>query len=294
MKINFSLLFRSCLIFLCAFLFACASSQRFGGISYDPLIDTMLNPQKIQAAYGFETHILPANNFMLFSLLRPASTSSDTLKVYIEGDGLAWITRTRPSKDPTPTVPVAFNLARADSSKSASLYLARPCQYIMKRPGQSQAKACEQKYWTMHRYSWEVVHAMNKAVDRVKEQVGAKKVALVGYSGGGAIVALMASERRDVAFIGSVAGNLDHLAWTQHHRVSPLRSSANPLDIVEKIRHIPQKHLSGKEDDVVPFLTQENFCSALPKDSCVEVEDMKHNSSWEKVFDNYMRQVMTF
>ncbi len=278
-------MYRILICLLCTFLVACSSSQQNIASGYDPLINTMLNPQAIKAKYGFETLLSTTDNFTFFTLLRSSTSPANnhTLHVYIEGDGFAWKTRTMPSSDPTPTTPTAFNIAKRDPSKNAVLYLARPCQYIMNL-SDSKDK-CQQKYWTSHRYSLEVVEAMNKVVDIVKEKTLAKDVVLVGYSGGGAIGALMASTRNDVVFLGTIAANLDIATWTKHHNVSPLTQSQNPLHIVHKIKHIPQKHVMSTNDDIVPPMVNKSFCEALPKpESCIILDTTTHYGEWESLW----------
>ena len=71
---------------------------------------------------------LPTGTFTLASFVR-AEAPGQPLTVYLEGDGLAWASRTRPSTNPTPTDPVALKLAALDRSANVA-YLARPCQYV--------------------------------------------------------------------------------------------------------------------------------------------------------------------
>jgi hypothetical protein len=66
-----------------------------------------------------------------------------------------------------------------------------------------------------------VISASNQAVDALKQRYGAQEIVLVGYSGGGAVAALVAARRTDVVRLVTVAGNLDHLAWTHLHSVPP-------------------------------------------------------------------------
>jgi hypothetical protein len=44
------------------------------------------------------------------------------------------------------------------------------------------------------------------------------------------VASLVAARRHDVVRLVTVAGNLDHLAWTTLHGVSPLTGSLNPAD----------------------------------------------------------------
>jgi hypothetical protein len=58
----------------------------------------------------------PAFNLLAYE---PVSISGDTIRVYIEGDGSAWLNSQFPSEDPTPSNPMALRLAVADVSRSS-------------------------------------------------------------------------------------------------------------------------------------------------------------------------------
>lgn len=59
---------------------------------------------------GFTEVRFPTEQFTLFGQFRPSDHGErKTLRVYIEGDGHAWSTRTRPSGDPTPRDPWAYD-----------------------------------------------------------------------------------------------------------------------------------------------------------------------------------------
>jgi dienelactone hydrolase len=189
---------------------------------------------------------LPAGPFGLTAYVPARPAASDSLTIYIEGDGLAWINRSRPASDPTPLEPVGLQLALAQPVGNAA-YLARPCQYA--ETGQA---ACETAYWTGRRFAPEVIEAMQQGIDWLKQRFGARRLALVGYSGGGAVAALAAARRTDVDLLVTIAGNLDSAAWTRLHRVSPLAGSLNPADDTTRLAGIRQIHLAGGRDTVVP------------------------------------------
>ncbi len=223
--------------------------------------------------------------FTLYGLLRPAKEENKTLHVYIEGDGLAWVTRTQPSVNPTPTDNVTPMLARNDKSNAAVLYLARPCQYLEI----NDKKQCQQKYWTSHRLASEVTSSLDEAITEAKKRVNAQEIVIVGYSGGGGVAALIASKRDDVKFLGSVAGLLDHRAWTKGHKVSPLKGSLNPADIAHKVKDIKQLHLTSTSDDIIKPFMQENYCQKLADtNACRQVKGIEHNGAWYRVWNyNY-------
>ncbi len=241
--------------------------------------------EAIQVNQGFIERKLHTSTFSLYALLRPAHAITDTIHVYIEGDGLAWLTRHKPSKDPTPTKSTTLDLAKHDPSNNAVLYLARPCQYM----SSDAIDLCSQKYWTSHRFAPEVIQALNEAIDQIKTEVQAKHVILIGYSGGGAAAALMASRRSDVVFLGSAAGNLDIHGWTAWHKVSKLKGSQDPMRITHTIQHIPQRHVSSYDDSIVPPQISKNFCDALQRpEYCQQVSGMSHGGDWYAMWNyNY-------
>lgn len=198
------------------------------------------------ASKGWVQSVLPAGPFRLTAFHAREIRPNEMLTIYIEGDGLAWISASKPSSDPTPIRPMALQLALAHPAGNAA-YLARPCQYST-----ASRTDCAQRYWTNARFAPEVIAAMNAGVDHLKKVHRAREVSLVGYSGGGAVAALLAAQRDDVAKLVTVAGNLDHDAWTRYHRLSPLTGSLNASNRAVQIAHIPQTHFVGARDQVIP------------------------------------------
>ncbi|MFN7122734.1 MAG: alpha/beta hydrolase [Hydrogenophaga sp.] len=174
------------------------------------------------------------------------------LTVYIEGDGLAWLSTSRPSPDPTPVHPVALHLALAQPEGTA-IYLARPCQY------QDRAGTCTPKDWTSARFSEAAVSATDQALDHLLRHHQAQGLHLVGYSGGAAIAALVAARRIDVRSLTTVAGNLDHARWTRLHGLTPLAGSLNPAGVSASLSGLAQWHLVGANDPVIPVVLAQGF-----------------------------------
>ena len=109
---------RLCVVLVVALCFvsACTTSPR-------------LKARALAQQHGFTERLFETRPFVLFGLYHPGiSPQPKTLRVYIEGDGHAWESRTRPASDPTPRNPVALDLAMADPGTDPVLYLARPCQ----------------------------------------------------------------------------------------------------------------------------------------------------------------------
>lgn len=198
----------------------------------------------IAAGAGFQRVAFEAGAFTLVGWQRG---TAPTLIAYIEGDGMAWASRSKLSDDPTPIQPTALRLAAVDPSP-AVLYLGRPCQYVQA----TEARGCDARYWSNRRFAPEVVEAVNRALDQAKARAGAGRVVLIGYSGGGDVAALAAARRTDVAAWATVAAPLDPGAWTLYHEVSPLVGSLDPMDDAARLAALPQAHFAGAEDDIVP------------------------------------------
>ncbi len=200
----------------------------------------------LAASKGWQANRIAAGRFDLVAYAPPTVSAGEQLTIYIEGDGFAWVTGSQPSADPTPRDPLALRLALAHSAGNA-VYLARPCQYV-----DAARIGCAQRYWTEARFAAETIDSANLAIDTLKRRFGATKLVLVGYSGGGAVAALLAERRSDVARLITVAGNLDHRAWTAHHHVQPLVASLNAADAAQQLAGLPQTHFIGSKDKVVP------------------------------------------
>ena len=227
---------------------------------------------------GWRVSFIDTGKFVLATYGRPPTGTARRLAVYIEGDGFAWVNRYRASSDPTPKDPISLKLALADPG-AAVVYVARPCQYTRAE----QRKGCHPRYWTTRRLSEEVIGALGRAIDRLKEHHGARRLHLIGYSGGGAAAALLAARRSDVELLVTVAANLDTGMWTEHHDVTPLTGSLNPVNYAAALRAVPQVHLAGEDDDEVPAKIAKSFADALGHAADAElrvVPDFDHRCCW--------------
>lgn len=207
------------------------------------------------------------------------------VRIYIEGDGFAWIMRAQPSADPTPRHAIALSLAIADRSSNV-VYLARPCQYSL-----AQSPRCEAAYWTDKRFSEEIIQAMNHAVDVIMLAAPRQKIDLVGYSGGGAVAVLLAARRNDVASLRTVAGNLDHAMVNRHHHVSPMPDSLDPADVAYRLASVPQLHFYGDKDDVIPGFVAQSFAKRVGDNGCLDVVAVKgatHGEGWEEAWPSLL------
>ena len=239
-----------------------------------PVPDRHLVAERIATAAGFRTEVVRTRPFILVARYR-LSSPGRPLTVYIEGDGLAWLSRGRLSDDPTPTDPVALRLAALDPGPNV-VHLARPCQYV-------DDSACHSRYWSSHRFSENVVSAIDQAIEHFRKRIGAVAVHLVGYSGGGAVAALVAARRKDVASLRTLAGNLDHEALNRHFGVSPLTGSLNPADYAAALSRVPQHHFIGREDQVIPAFVAGSFARKAGDTRCIRIsaiDGVSHEYGW--------------
>ena len=205
------------------------------------------------AAHGFSTVTQASGDFVLYALLRQLRPA-ETLTVYVEGDGAAWRTPYHPPRDPTPSLAVSLLLADIDPSPAVA-YLARPCQYL----GASALSRCDSAYWTGKRFAPEVIASFDGALTRLKERAGAKRVRLVGYSGGGVIAAILAARRSDVISLITLASPLALSDWAAAQELSPLAGSLDPIAVAAGHVAPPSVHFAGADDEIVPPAIVERY-----------------------------------
>lgn len=227
---------------------------------------------------------VPAGDFELAVFKNRVLETTKYLTIYIEGDGFAWKTRTQPSKDPTPINPIGLRLA-IQQPEGDAVYLARPCQYIS-------GKKCTQRYWTNQRFAPEVIASMASAVESLKQRFSAERITLVGFSGGAAVAALVAAQRDDVDKLVTVAGNLDHRAWTKQLRLTPLTGSLNPVSVVDQLQGLEQWHFAGEKDKIIPPRLVKQFADRFNTKPypVVRVEEgFSHHCCWAEEWPKLWR-----
>jgi pimeloyl-ACP methyl ester carboxylesterase len=204
-----------------------------------------------------------------------AGADNQRVTVYIESDGAPWRFPDEPPADPTPLKLVVLRMAIDDPSPAAA-YLARPCQYL----SESGRRTCDPRLWMRARLSDDAVAVMSRAVDRIKQSYGASDVNLVGYSGGGAMAALIAARRSDVSCLVTIAAPLDTNAWTDALGVSRLDLSLNPADMTAQLRDVRQTHFRGLRDKLVPPSTAQRFLAGVPRATVIDKEKFDHQCCW--------------
>ena len=186
--------------------------------------------------------ILSGGLHIMMGFAPPELKEADILNIFIEGDGQPGIA-----------------LKMAQDVGGDTVYIARPCQYLPT----GRFNACTREVWSSHRYSQDVVDSMDLAITAMKKRFNASQVRLVGYSGGGAVASIIASKRSDVALLLTVAGNMDHKQWSDYNGSEPLTGSLNPIDFSLALQSVPQIHLMGELDDIVPGSVLMSYLSKL-------------------------------
>lgn len=255
-------------------LILCAGSTLSGcdHVVTEEIADRLAHP-----AFMLEREI-PAGpfNLMAYERMHERGAPAD---IYIEGDGKAWLSKHVASADPTPVNPVALHLATRDNADNVA-WLARPCQYT----GMANEKEeCSSDFWKGKRFSPVVLEAYNAALDDIKARYDIKGFNLIGYSGGGAVAAILAAQREDVVSLRTVAGNLDHAAHSALHKVSPLTGSLNPPAFAGKLQAVPQVHFVGGQDTNMPPAILHSYLQALGPSNCVQyqlIQEAEHDKGW--------------
>jgi len=220
---------------------------------------------------------IDTGNFLIRSYLPHNLTEHNTLTIFIEGDGLAWLSKRKPSLDPTPVNNTVLKMALSHPESNAA-YLARPCHF-------NKTTNCSYRFWLKERFSPVVIRNMDSAVDQLKQRFDAKELILIGYSGGGAIATLLASSRKDVTHLITLAGNLDHKTWTEHHQITPLIGSLNPIDYSSELQknEVKQTHFIGSRDKIIPSFLTYRFANSQrnKRINVIELEQFDHNCCWD-------------
>ena len=234
---------------------------------------------------GLKSHVFHNSKFDIFAY-KKTSTCKDTMSIYIEGDGFAWLTSSLLSSNPTPLNPLALKLMTKDSS-TCKVYLARPCQYV-------QNSTCKKAYWSSGRFSNEIVQNYVKILDKLKNEYGVKDFRLYGYSGGGAIATLLSAKRDDISRLVSIAGNLDTKFWTTKHYLTLLYNSLNPADFSEKLSRVKQIHLIGAKDKIIDKSIYDSYLKNFKNRENISYkifEEFNHRCCWYESWIDILKKL---
>jgi pimeloyl-ACP methyl ester carboxylesterase len=127
------------------------------------------------------------------------------------------------------------------------------------------------------------------ALQAYREAIGARKLVLVGYSGGGTLAWLMAARIPDVVAVVTVAANLDVELWTSLHGYTPMAGSLNPADSPPLSPSVKQVHYVGGRDRNVPPQVTRSFGAHHASARVVEIPDFDHTCCWVENWPDLLR-----
>lgn len=192
-------------------------------------------------------------------------------RIYIEGDGRAYITAYEPSGDPTPSEFSILELALADNSQGVA-YVGRPCQWV-------RTPVCkDKKIWTTGRFSEDKVALMVTALERIS---GGQPVEVIGYSGG-AFFALQAAARLpNVTRVVTVAGNVDPAYVNEIHGAAAIEVADFPASY-GRLKEVPQLHVVGGKDKIISRQVAEHLVAKVGAEKAeIRVqESAAHGGPW--------------
>lgn len=219
----------------------------------------------------------------LVAYFRPSvNNNAKVLHIYLEGDGLPWRFN-RPSTNPTSREMTALHLMQLDTAPS--LYINRPCYGFHKPP-----PGCRADDWTFGRYSENIVSQMNTAIDQLKP-TDEWQLVILGYSGGGTLAMLLAAHRNDVRGVITVAANLDHQSWSDHHGYLPLHNSLNAAHQRVLPDEVFRWHLAGGKDNQVPARLIHAVVNKDPYARFLLYADFDHACCWQDIWKALLNSI---
>jgi len=240
--------------------------------------------EELAAQHAHRLITLQTAQFDLRAALPNVMPTAAPMRIYLEGDGRAWVTAQQPSLDPTPRDQLVAQLALEDPQPS--IYLARPCQYLS-------SPSCTPRYWTDARFAEEVLASLDQALDQLKQRYGNSDFELIGYSGGGTLALLLATRRNDIAQVQTLAGNLSPRRWAELLDLTPLHNSLEPLDFAERLQAVPQRHLAGRDDQTVLASLLNEYAARLGSADCLElhlIDGVSHHAGWREHWPGWRDQ----
>lgn len=205
--------------------------------------------------------------------------------IYLEGDGLPWISKHLIARDPTPMQSLMLKLMTQDTI--SNIYLGRPCYH-----GMVSESNCNPWLWTHGRYSEQVVSSMVSALNKLIHSRHIKQITLIGHSGGGTLAVLMAERIKEVDTIISLAGNLDVRAWTEQHGYSTLKGSLNPAKRPPLPKSISEYHFIGEQDRVIPLPAILQYVNKRPSACLNIIHNCTHLDCWEDYWTPILKSVI--
>jgi dienelactone hydrolase len=207
------------------------------------------------------------------------------LWVFLEGDGQPWVDGgRRVARDPTPKIPLAFDLFK--TSPVPRVYLGRPCYF-----SHAGDVGCDPSLWTSARYGEAAVASMAAVLETLVRENSARRVILVGYSGGGTIAYLVAPRIPAVSAVVTISGNLDIDAWTRAHHFLSLAESDNPATAPALDHRITQIAIVGGRDVNVPQASLRAFLDRQQPQEVWIYDDHDHACCWRRDWPSILNRI---
>jgi pimeloyl-ACP methyl ester carboxylesterase len=218
-------------------------------------------------------------------IMRNQAPPGSALHVYIEGDGAPFASASSLAVDPTARHPVMLQLMALDPQRA--VYVGRPC-YL----GLRTDSVCNSAYWSLRRFSPEVVESMAAVIRAEMRLAGESRVDLFGHSGGGALAVLLTREL-PVRSLITLAGNLDTKEWTQLHGYTMLSGSLNPIDVTLKPSLSEHTiHFVGSNDKNVPAALVRHAAERIGG-SVREIPMYTHQCCWQALWPSVLLEVQS-
>ncbi|MBB6523000.1 alpha/beta fold hydrolase [Pseudoteredinibacter isoporae] len=116
-----------------------------------------------------------------------------------------------------------------------------------------------------------------------------ERVELIGYSGGGALSVLLADQVKGISKVVTLAGNLDHKAWTESFGYLPLFQSLNPIRDA-RLGKLPALHIAGADDENIKPEIIKSFV-AKHGGELVLLEGVDHNCCWLEYWPELLTRI---
>jgi len=239
------------------------------------------DPVALAARYAFVTEEVSGSAFR-HRVFRNSAAPSDWLHVYLEGDGVPHPQPWSVAADPTSSHLVALPLMALDRERS--VYVGRPCYFRVADA------ACQPDYWTLRRYSPEVIDSVVAAIRSEQQHSGARHLVLIGHSGGAVLAWSAAARIEQVAAVVTLAGNLDVAAWTALHHYTPLVDAASPVDIPIRRTGFIAIHYAGERDRTIPPAMARAAVERTGGELRI-VAQADHTCCWQEIWPEVLREI---
>jgi dienelactone hydrolase len=234
---------------------------------------------------GYRVVTVQGTQFAHAVVVPDGQKSAPTLWVFLEGDGQPWLDGGRRiARDPSPKIPLAFDLFKNSSVPRA--YLGRPCYF-----SHAQDVGCNPSLWTSARYGEAAVASMASALKKLVRENSTHRVILLGYSGGGALAYLVAPRVPAVSAVVTISGNLDIDAWTREHHFVSLSESDNPATVSALDRRITQIVIVGGRDVNVPRSSIREFLDRQQPQEVWFYDDQDHACCWRRDWPSILNRI---